>query len=134
MAAPARRSTLSLDAMTTNSGVDRRFTWRVFTRSLLIQIAVLSLLEWYWYKSSGGWKSSNLVVILVFAWLNVFGAWRWRQIRQALKNGTFSEDEYRANPAALYLGSPKQRRLVIGVGVAILFTWAIYDTVIKSLR
>jgi len=109
--------------------IDQRFTWGVFVRSLLIQIAVLSLLEWYWYKSSGGWKSSNLVVLLVFAWINVFGVWRWRQIRQTLKNGTFSEGEYRANPTGFYLGSPKQRRLVIAVGVAIIFAWAIYDTV-----
>jgi uncharacterized membrane protein len=99
----------------------------------LIQVAVLGLLEWYWYKSSGGWKSSNLAVLLVFAWINVFGAWRWRQIRQTLKNGTFSEDEYRTDPTAFYLGSPKQRRFVIAVGVVIIFLWAIYDTVNKSL-
>jgi hypothetical protein len=113
---------------------DQRFTWRTFAKSLLIQFVVLSLLELYWYKSSGGWKSSNLAVILVFAWINAFGAWRWRQIRQTLKNGTFSEDEYRANATAFYLGSPKQRRLVIAVGVAILVMWAIYDTFEKAMR
>jgi uncharacterized membrane protein len=118
--------------MITNFSPEQRFSWRTFAKSLLIQVAVLGLLESYWYKSSGGWKSSNLVVILVFAWINAFGAWRLRQIRQTLKNGTFSEDEYRANPTAFYLGSPKQRRLVIAVGVIILVTWAIYDTVEKS--
>jgi hypothetical protein len=69
----------------------------------------------------------------VFAWINVFGAWRLRQNRQTLKNDTFSEDEYRANPTAFYLGSPKQRHLVIAVGVVILFMWAIYATVEQAL-
>jgi hypothetical protein len=89
--------------MVSNSDTEKRFSWGTFARSLLIQLVVLGLLEWYWYKSSGGLKSLNLVVILVFAWINAFGAWRWRQIRETLKNGTFSEDEYRANPAAFYL-------------------------------
>lgn len=120
--------------MNTNPDLGRRFSWRTLAGSLLIQVAVLGLLEWYWYRSSGGWRSSNFVILLVFAWINVFGAWRWRQIRQTLKNGTFSEDEYRANRTAFYLGSPKQRRLVIAVGVGILFAWAIYDTVNKLPR
>jgi hypothetical protein len=52
---------------------DQRFSWRTFATSLLLEVGVLGLLEWYWYKSSGGWKSSNLVVLLVFAWINAFG-------------------------------------------------------------
>jgi uncharacterized membrane protein len=120
--------------MTANPDPEQSFSWRTYASSLLIQVAALSLLEWYWYKSSGGWKSSNLVVVLVFVWINVFGAWRWRQIRQTLKNGTFSEDEYRAHPTAFYLGPPQQRRLVIAVGVLILVVWAIVETVEKPLR
>jgi uncharacterized membrane protein len=118
--------------MNINSDIEHRFSWGTFVRALLIQIGILALFEWYWYKSSGGWQSSSLVVIVVFAWINAFGAWRWRQIRQTLKNGTFSEDEYRANATAFYLGSRRQRCLVIAVGVAILFLWAIYDTVEKQ--
>jgi hypothetical protein len=115
-------------AESAQSRIEQRFSWRTFLKSLLIQIAVLSLIELYWYKSSGEWKSSNLVVVLVFAWINAFGAWRWRQIRLTVKNGTFSEDEDRAN---IYLGSPGQQYFAIAVGVAIMFVWAIYEIVKK---
>jgi hypothetical protein len=102
-----------------------RFTWLRFAKSLVTQCVIVGALEWYWFKSSGKWDSSNFVVVLVVAWLNIFLAYRWRLLRREQSIGIFSEEEYRADPSGYIFGSIKQRRLAIAVGVAIVVVYAI---------
>ena len=115
-----------------SSDLERRFSWQTFARTALIVTVVLGLLEGYWYWSSGGWDSTNFAVLGVFAWIFAAYAWRWRRFRQQLKDGTFPEAQYRANPTVFLMGSRKEQRLVILVGIAISVIWVAYITFTKT--
>jgi hypothetical protein len=104
---------------------------RIFAASILVQGAILGALETYWYKTSGGWTAPNLAPVLLAAWFNAFGAWRWKRIRQSVRDGTFNEEAYRSDPKSILLGPPKQKALLIATGVVLLVAWVMYDTIHK---
>ena len=115
-----------------SSDLERRFSWQTLARTASIVTVVLGLLEGYWYWSSGHWDSTNFVVLAVFAWIFAAYAWRWRKFRRQLKDGTFPEAQYRANPTVFLMGTRKEQRLVILIGVTITIIWAAYRTFTKT--
>lgn len=90
-----------------------------------MQSVIVGALEWYWHKLSGKWESSSIGVIFVFAWINAFLAYRWNALRREQLSGSFSAEEYRADPAGYIFGSKKQKVIVIAVGVAIAIVYVV---------
>ena len=65
------------------------------------------------------------MVLYIFAWINAFLAYRWNTLIREQLSGSFSEEQYRTDPAGYIFGSKRQKVIVIVVGVLIAFVYCI---------
>jgi hypothetical protein len=97
----------------------KKFTLPRLIRFLLTQAAFIAALELYWRWQSGKWEATSLAVIPVFLWIYAALVYRWLGIMKELADGSFSDEDYQANPMVYMMGNGKHLIFVIMIGTVI---------------
>jgi hypothetical protein len=118
-------STSPLGAMTepTTRAVPRFSWWGLFFAATCT-VAICSWEAWRHYRTSG---HLDPLYALFAAWTVSYMTARWRSLRQKEAAGTFSEEQWRANPFSYFAGSDATTIRWIGSLFIAVMAWAVWS-------
>jgi hypothetical protein len=106
-----------------------RLTWTMFGVIATVILAISLWNVWNDYVRSGQldlWKQAWLVIPV---WLLLFMAYRWRLLRNARVDGTFSEERYRSEPGRYIFGPLLPLALWMALSLGILVVIALVHAI-----
>ena len=101
-----------------------KYSWWGFVFAASMLIGVCAWEAWRHYNQSG---RVDALYPIIAVWGVSYLAHRWHSLRKEQVQGTFSAEQYRANPIGYFRGSFKLTALWVGILVVAILALAIYQ-------